>query len=78
MTNKELLKYLQDNNYSEIFVAGLLAEGCVKATVKGLKSEKMNVMVVDDALGSKSKKNKQKVIHYFNKKGIKMISAKDL
>jgi nicotinamidase-related amidase len=78
LTNKELLKYLQENNFSEIFVAGLLAEGCVKATVKGLKSEKMNVMLVDDALGSKSQKNKQKVIHYFNKKAIKMVSAKDL
>jgi len=75
LTNKNLLKYLKENEISDIYVAGLLAEGCVKATVKGLKSEKINVFVIEDALGSKSQKNKNAVLDYFDKHDIRRVKV---
>jgi Amidases related to nicotinamidase len=78
LSNKDLLKYLRDNNISEVYVMGLLAEGCVKATVKGLIKENFNVIVIEDALGSKNNTNKFKVIEYFNKSHIKTIKTKEV
>jgi len=78
LTNKKLLKYLIDNEITDIYVAGLLAEGCVKATVKGLKSEKINVFMIEDALGSKSQKNKNAVFDYFDKHDIKRIKINEI
>jgi len=78
LTNTDLLKYLRDNNISEVYVMGLLAEGCVKATVQGLMKEKFTVIVIEDALGSKSNTNKSKVIDYFKKNNIKTIKTKEI
>jgi len=78
LTNKKLLKYLKENEISDIYVAGLLAEGCVKATVKGLRSEKINVFVIEDALGSKSQKNKNEVFNYFDRQDIIRIKINEI
>ena len=78
LTNKDLLKCLRDNNISEVNVMGLLAEGCVKATVQGLIKENFNVIVIEDALGSKSNTNKSRVINYFHKNNIKTIKTKEI
>lgn len=75
LTNKELLNYLKDNKIKDVYVMGLLAEGCVKATVKGLIKEDFNVIIIEDALGSKSNKNKLKVIEYLQDNNIKMIKT---
>lgn len=77
LTNKDLLKYLRDNKITDVYVMGLLAEGCVKATVKGLRKQKFNVFVIEDALGSKNIANKTKVINYFREIGIKTISTQE-
>lgn len=78
LTNKELLSFLKDNQVSDVCVAGLLAEGCVKATVKGLRKEKFNVIVVEDALGSKNNKNKSATMEYFRRNDVKTIPAKEI
>ncbi len=78
LSNKDLLKYLKDNNITDVFVMGLLAEGCVKATVKGLIKEKFNAVVIEDALGSKNEMNKSKVINYLHKNNIKTIKTKEV
>jgi nicotinamidase-related amidase len=78
LTNKDLLKYLKDNKVSDVYVMGLLAEGCVKATVKGLIEEKFKVTVVEDALGSKNETNKSKVINYLHKNDIKTIRTNEI
>jgi len=77
LTNKDLLKHLRDNKITDVYVMGLLAEGCVNATVKGLKNEKFNVIVIEDALGSKNITNKTKVINYLHKNGIKTIRTQE-
>ncbi len=78
LSNKELLKHLKENNITEIYIVGLLAEGCVKATVKGLRNENINVVVFDDALGSKNQKNKNAVLQFFNKHNIRTIITNEL
>ena len=78
LTNKDLLKYLKENEFSEVYIVGLLAEGCVKATAKGLKSEGINVFVIEDALGSKSQKSKNAVLDYFNKHEIIKVEATEI
>lgn len=78
LTNKNLLLRLRKNDIKDVYVMGLLAEGCVKATVKGLIKEHFNVTVIVDALGSKNDKNKLKVIDYLHKNGIKTIETKEL
>jgi nicotinamidase-related amidase len=78
LTNKDLLNYLNENKITEVYVMGLLAEGCVKATAKGLKKEKFNVIVIDDALGSKSNSNKIKVIDYLRKNNIRTIKTNQI
>ena len=77
LTNKDLLKDLRDNKITDVYIMGLLAEGCVKATVKGLRKEKFNVIVIEDALGSKSIANKIKVIDYLHENGIKTIRTQE-
>ena len=78
LTNKDLLKYLKENNVSDVYIIGLLAEGCVKATAKALKSEKINVIVIENALGSKSQKIKNEVSEYFVMHGINRIKTDDI
>ncbi|MBN1499786.1 MAG: cysteine hydrolase [Spirochaetes bacterium] len=78
LTNKDVLKILRDNEISEVYVAGLLAEGCVKATVKGLIKEKFNVVVIEDALGSKNEANKLKVTEFFQGENIEIINSDKL
>ena len=73
LSNKDLLKNLRDNKITDVYVMGLLAEGCVKATVKGLIKEKFNVLVIEDALGSKNIAIKTKVIDFLHENGIKTI-----
>jgi nicotinamidase-related amidase len=77
LTNKDLLKNLRDNKITDVYVMGLLAEGCVKATVKGLRKEKFNALVIEDALGSKNITIKTKVIDDFHENGIKTIRAQE-
>ena len=77
LTNKELLKCLRDNNVETVYVMGLIAEECVKATVKGLIKEQFQVIVVEDALGSKSDRNKNKVIDYLHENAIRTIKTKE-
>jgi nicotinamidase/pyrazinamidase len=78
LTNKDLLKCLRENEIENVYVMGLLAEECVKATIKGLIKEQFNVIVIEDALGSKSNRNKNKVIDYLHENDIKTIKTKEL
>lgn len=78
LTNAELLKLLKDNQITEVYVVGLLAEGCIKATVLGLQDEEFQPIVISDVIGSKNRGNYLKVMEYFEKNGIKMVQAKDI
>jgi nicotinamidase-related amidase len=61
-----------------VYVTGLFAEGCVKATVKGLIKEKFNVVVIEDALGSKNSSKKTEVINYLNRSRVKTMKTQEI
>lgn len=78
LSNPNLLQCLKDHQVSEVYVMGLLAEGCVKATVVGLRKEKFNAIVVEDALGSKNAKQKTRVLNYLHKNNIRTVKTKQI
>src|SRR6476620_11502554 len=58
LTNKELSKFLKENFISELYIAGLFAEACIKETVKGAIKNGYNVILIEDAIGSRSDSQK--------------------
>jgi nicotinamidase-related amidase len=78
LSNKDLLKLIRNSYINEITVVGLMAEGCVKATAKDLKSKKFNVIEVEDALGSQSEVKKNKAIRFLHDNNIKTIQTNEI
>ncbi len=77
-SNPDLLKLLKDNQISEVYVMGLLAEGCIKATENGLINEDFKVVVIEDVLGSKNAKKLEFTLNYFRQQRIKTVLSSDL
>jgi nicotinamidase-related amidase len=75
LLNTELLKDLQDWKVSEVFLVGLFAEHCVKATMMDALKEDFRVTVVTDGLGSKNEKNLRQSVEYFRIKKVSLVTA---
>jgi nicotinamidase-related amidase len=69
LVNKELVKFLKENAISELYITGLFAEACIKATTKAALNKSYSATIIGDATGSKSTKNKLKSIGYCKRKG---------
>ena len=78
LSNKDLLTLLRTNNITDVYVIGLMTEGCINATVEGLIKENFNVIVVKDALGYMRAGKHNKTIKKFEKRNIKLIETKDI
>ena len=78
LTNKELLDYLKNNSITELYLAGLFAEECVKGTLKGGIRQDFKVTMVEDAIGAKSRKNKTKSIEYYKRKEANVIKSNQI
>ena len=78
LTNKELSKFLKENFISELYIAGLFAEACIKETVKGAIKNGYNVILIEDAIGSKSDSKKSKSVSLCKAKGTTLIAATQL
>jgi len=78
LKNKDLTDFLKDGSITEIYLAGLFAEFCIKSTVKAAIHNHYRVMVIGDAVGSKNEKLKSRSIDYFKKKGATMVSIDQL
>lgn len=73
--NAKLLKDLQDRNVSEVFLVGLLAEYCVKATMMDALKNNFKVTVITDALGSKNEANMRRSLTYYHSKKVNLVST---
>jgi nicotinamidase/pyrazinamidase len=78
LTNDELLHYLKDNSITELYITGLFAEACIKGTLKGGIHHNFKITVIEDAVGSRSKKNKTKSVEYYKKKEATVIKANQI
>lgn len=77
-TNKDVERYLKNESITELYITGLLAEACVKETLKEALSSNYKVVIIEDAVGSKNETNKLKSIHYYKKRGVEVIYADQL
>ena len=73
--NTQLLNDLKDWKVSEVFLVGLMAEHCVKATMLDALKNNFRVTVISDALGSKNEKNLRRSLEYYWNKGVTLIPA---
>lgn len=76
--NKYLIDFLRENKITTVYVIGLMAEGCIKATVEGLLRENYHVIVLEDAIASKNAKCKSKALSYFQNKAVDIMRVRDL
>lgn len=74
----ELLNFLAPKKVKDIVIVGLLAEKCVYQTALGGKTRGYNIYVVPEAITGKSEKSKSKVFEKLKKRGIKVLSLKEL
>jgi len=78
LTNKELLKYLDSEGITELYITGLFAEACVKATQKNATLSNFKVVIIEDAIGSRSANKKLKAMESCQKNGAKLIKVEEL
>jgi nicotinamidase-related amidase len=76
--NKELSRFLKENAISELYITGLFAEACVKATTKAALEKNYSATIIEDATGSKNTKKKLKSIGYCKRKGSNIILTDQL
>jgi len=78
LTNKDLLQFLEENSISELYIAGLFAEACIKGTVNGGIKNDYNVIIIEDAVGSRSASKKSRSVNFYKAKGSSVITADQL
>jgi nicotinamidase-related amidase len=78
LTNKRFLQFLNENFISELYIAGLFAEACVKRTVKGGIKNQYKAVVIEDAVGSKVASKKSQSGSFYKDKGSRVITADQL
>ena len=75
LRNTQLLKDLQDWKVSEVFLVGLFAEHCVKATMMDALKNKFKVTVISDALGSKNERSLRRSLEYYHRKKVTLVPS---
>ena len=78
LTNKELRDYLKKESITELYITGLFAEACIKGTQKGAARNNFKVVIIENAVGSRSAKNKLKSMEYCRRNGAILINADQL
>ena len=78
LTNRDLSQYLKENAISELYVTGLFAEYCIKATAISAKANNYKVIIIEDAVGSKSAAKKSKAVGHCKSKGVSIITSDQL
>ena len=73
-SNKDFVNYLINNQINELYIVGLMAEGCVyKTAISGL-DKKYTVHFIENAVGVWKMKNFEPTKEKLNKKGAQMIT----
>lgn len=77
-SNMQLANQIKCDSVQELYVTGLMAEGCVKGTAKGALKKNLKVTVIKEALGSKNEAQKQKSMDFYNRRGINIITIDEI
>jgi len=76
--SEQLINFLKRKDAKDIVIVGLLAEKCIYQTALGGKARRYDIYIIPEAITGKSAKSKSKVFAKLQKKGIKIISLKEL
>jgi nicotinamidase-related amidase len=73
-SNKDFENYLIQNQVNELYMTGVMAEGCVNKTAIGGLERKYIVNYIENAVGVWKMKNLEPTIEKLNKKGARVIT----
>jgi nicotinamidase-related amidase len=77
-SNPELIKFLKQNQIDEVIVAGVYADYCILATVKGAIKHGLRVKVLADGVGTKSSKKRQICLKIYGDVGAEVLITSQL
>jgi nicotinamidase-related amidase len=78
LTSEEFADFIKKNEISEFYITGADAVACVKSTVFNLSKEGYKVNVLSDCITSYDKRKIDEMLNYYESKGGKIISLKNL
>lgn len=78
LSSEEFANFINDNKISDFYIAGADAAICVKSTCYNLLKSNYEVTVLSDCITSRDKKKIPEMIQYYESKGSKTVSLKDL
>jgi nicotinamidase/pyrazinamidase len=75
LSNKDLERFLRQQQVDQVFVCGLDAAHCVDATARGAVNHGYRVVVIEDAVATIDSKPMAGIIEGYKRRGINTISA---
>lgn len=78
LTSEAFHGFISKNEIHEFYIAGADAVGCVKSTCYNLRRSGYDVHVLSDCITSYDKKKIDEMLCYYESKGCKIISLRDL
>lgn len=78
LSSEEFGDFINKNGIDEFYIAGADAVACVKSTCYNMNKANYKVNVLSDCITSYDKKGIDEMLHYYESKGSKVISLKNL
>lgn len=78
LTSEEFADFIGKNEIREFYITGADAIACVKSTCYNMSKAGYTVNVLSDCITSYDKRKIDEMLHYYESKGCKIISLKDL
>lgn len=78
LTSEAFADFISKNEINEFYIAGADAVACVKSTCYNLCKANYGVHVLSDCITSYDKRKIDEMLRYYESKGCKIISLKDL
>ena len=78
LTSEGFADFISKNEIFDFYIAGADAVACVKSTCYNLCKENYAVNILSDCITSYDKRKIDEMLRYFESKGSKIISLKDL
>lgn len=78
LSSEEFADFINKNGIDEFYIAGADAVACVKSTCYNMNKANYKVNALSDCITSYDKKKIDEMLHYYESKGSKVISLKNL
>lgn len=78
LTSEAFASYIVENGVTEFYITGADATACVKSTCYNMTKAGYTVHVLSDCITSYDKKQLEQMLAYYESKGCKLMSQKDL